>query len=253
VRWINNDGFAHTATSPGNFDSGNLNQGQSYQFRFTAVGTYEYFCALHPPNFMPVGRIIVEAPQPPPTATPTRAPGQVFSDVRSDEYFYAPVNYLVSRGIVSGYADGTFRPYNNTTRAQVTKMVVLGEGWTLVNPTRATFSDVERDNAFYTYIETAVQHGILGGYADGTFKPFNDVTRGQITKIVVLARNWSLASPTRNTFSDVPAGSTFFQHVETAVQQGILGGYADGTFRPTNNATRGQVAKIIYNAVTGGQ
>jgi plastocyanin len=247
VHWLNKDNDPHSVTSlatPPLFDSGVFNHNGTWQYTFNTPGTYSYFCTVHG-TYM-TGWVIVEAA---PTATPTMVPGQIFSDVRPADYFYEPVNSLVGQGIISGYADNTFRPYNNATRAQVTKMVVLSEGWTLINPAEATFSDVAPGTTFYSYIETGVEHGIISGYADDTFRPNNQVTRGQITKIVVLARGWNMSSPAINTFSDVPVGSTFFRHVETAAAQGILGGYSDGTFRPGNNATRGQVAKILYNAL----
>jgi len=75
-------------------------------------------------------------------------------------------------------------------------------------------------------------------------------TRGQLSKIVVIAAGWALLDPPTPTFSDVPYGSKFYQYVETAYSRGIFSGYADGTFRPGNNATRGQIARIVYNAVT---
>jgi hypothetical protein len=173
-----------------------------------------------------------------------------FTDVQPSDYFYEALRYLYCRGIVSGYADGTFRPYNNTTRAQLTKMVVLGEGWTIVTPQQPTFSDVLPGDTFYGYIETAVQHETISGYADGTFRPFNSVTRAQLTKIIVLARDWTLVDPPIATFADVPIGSPFFEYVETAAVHDIISGYADGTFRPWNNATRGQIAKVLHSALT---
>ena len=50
--------------------------------------------------------------------------------------------------------------------------------------------------------------------------------------------------------SGVPLGSTFYTYVETASCHGVVTGYADGTFRPANTAVRGQIAKIVYNALT---
>ena len=52
-----------------------------------------------------------------------------FIDVQPTDYFYEAVRYLHCRGAVSGYSDSTFRPYNNATRAQIAKIVVLAEGW----------------------------------------------------------------------------------------------------------------------------
>ncbi len=73
------------------------------------------------------------------------------------------------------------------TNLQVTKIVVLAEGWTLECPQQGHFSDVPHDNSFFCYIETAVSHGIINGYGDGTFLPSNPAFRGQISKIVYLA------------------------------------------------------------------
>jgi hypothetical protein len=173
-----------------------------------------------------------------------------FTDVQPAEYFYEAVRYMYCNGIISGYSDNTFRPYNNTTRGQLAKIVVLAERWQLLNPPNPRFTDVPNTNPFYQYIETAAARGIISGYADGTFRPGNDVTRGQLCKIVVLAEGWAIYTPPSPTFSDVPANNPFYQHIETAYSRGIISGYADGTFKPGNNATRGQIAKIVYNAIS---
>ena len=153
-------------------------------------------------------------------------------------------------GAISGYSDGTFRPFNNTTRGQVAKIVVLAEGWTLLNPQEPTFTDVPTVHTFYTYVETLYEHGAISGYADGTYRPYNDVTRGQIAKIVVLSRAWPPYSPPTPTFTDVPLTSPFYTYVETALERGVIQGYSDGTYRPANSATRGQISKVVYRAVT---
>jgi hypothetical protein len=117
-------------------------------------------------------------------------------------------------------------------------MVVLGEGWPLYNPAASTFSDVLPAHWFYAMVETAAKHGIIGGYGDGTFRPFNNVTRGQLCKIIVLARSWPLFNPEMPTFLDVPRTSAFYTYVETAFAHAIVSGYGDGTFRPQLDATR---------------
>ena len=173
-----------------------------------------------------------------------------FYDVQPDNPFYIEIRYLYCAGIISGYADGTFRPYANTTRGQLCKIVVLAEGWPLLNPPTPTFNDVPTNHTFYQYIETAADRGVISGYADGTFRPGNDVTRGQLSKIVVVAEQWALVNPPIPTFADVPVNHAFYTYIETAYDHGIISGYADGTFRPGNNATRGQICKIVYNAIT---
>jgi hypothetical protein len=200
-----------------------------------------------------------------------RVPGQLFYDVPPDSPFYAGVQDLAARGAISGYADSTFRPANNVTRGQLSKIVSLAFGQASVTPADGgyTFADVVPDSTFFTYVETSAANGVIGGYAcggtnpatgtaepcDGAHRPYyrpgNTLTRAQLSKIVVGTAGWPLLTPATATFSDVPVGSTFFEQVETAACHGVLGGYADGTFRPGNPASRGQTAKIVDNAILG--
>ena len=175
-----------------------------------------------------------------------------FTDVQASDYFAVSVQYLACRGVISGYSDGTFRPGNPTTRAQLAKIIVGGEGWALDTTGGPHFSDVATGNIFYPFIETAFHHGVISGYSDGTFRPSNPVTRGQLSKIIVAAQGWALDTTGGPHFTDVATGNVFYPFVETALSHHIISGYSDGTFRPGNPATRGQIAKIVYLALTGG-
>ena len=70
----------------------------------------------------------------------------------------------------------------------------------------------------------------------------------------MLAEGWTLADPATSTFIDVPANYAFYRYIETAYSHGIISGYSCGVecleFRPGSSATRGQICKIVYNAVT---
>ncbi len=185
------------------------------------------------------------------TPTPTPQPCEItFTDVNPSDYFYEAVHYLYCAGIISGYQDNTFRPYNNTTRAQITKIVVLAKGWDLDCPDTGHFSDVPTGHPFFCYIETAFEHGIISGYGDGTFRPDNFVTREQLCKIIVLAWGWPIDTTGGPHFSDVPESEPFYGFIETAFNHGVITGYADGTFRPLNRATRSQISVIIYRVIT---
>ncbi|HET7078280.1 MAG TPA: S-layer homology domain-containing protein, partial [Chloroflexia bacterium] len=207
------------------------------------------------------------SPAPPqPTATASATPCMAqFSDVRPTDYFATPVTYLACHGVISGYADGTFRPWNITSRGQMVKIVVGGFGLTAAGtqpPGGYSFADVPSAYPFYRYIETAAALGIVSGYPCGGpgegcdaygrpyFRPGADVTRGQLSKIVVNAAGWPVVIPAAATFSDVPPGSPFYAYIETAACRGVVSGYAGGTFRPAAGATRGQIAKIVYGALT---
>ncbi|MDQ2808837.1 MAG: S-layer homology domain-containing protein, partial [Chloroflexota bacterium] len=182
--------------------------------------------------------------------------------------YYGGVYALACRGVISGYSDGTFQPFNLTTRAQMTKIVTLAFGLAAATPpVGGTFADVPRSNVFYGLIETAAAHGLVSGYGCGGsnpqtgsaepcdaaqrpyFRPANPVTRGQLAKIVVLGAGWPLHPPATPSFRDVDTGNVFYPFVETAVGHGVVSGYSDGTFQPSANAFRGQIAKIVGLAI----
>ncbi len=188
------------------------------------------------------------------TPTPTYTPicsGGFFTDVRPGDYFFDAVSYLACRGAIFGYSDGTFRPYNYATRGQVCKIVVLAENWPIDTTGGPHFSDVPPSHPYYAYVETMYNH-YVHGYDDGTFRPYNGVTRGQFAKIIIVAQGWQLQTPPTPTFSDVPLDNPFYAYIETAYAHGVISGYADGTFRPNNPATRGQISKMVYTALLPG-
>jgi hypothetical protein len=215
-----------------------------------------------------------------PTLTPIACPGARFQDVCLGSTFWQYIEDLSVLGAISGYPCGGpnepcdpgnrpyFRPNANLTRGQVAKVVTLAFGINDTIPgTQQTFQDVAPNSTFWVYIERLVGRGAISGYPCGGpnepcvgptnrpyYRPNANVTRGQLTKIVAIARNWGLANPATASFNDVPVGSTFFQYVETAKQEGIVSGYPCGGpgepcpgqyFRPNNNVTRGQASKII--------
>jgi polysaccharide biosynthesis protein PslG len=197
-----------------------------------------------------------------------------FWDVPTNFWAYPYIDALATQGAIAGYADGSFQPGNNATRAQLSKIVVLAFALPLLNPAVATFEDVQPGSTFYQYVETAAARNLVNGYPCGGtgepcgpnrkpyFRPGNFITRAQIAKIVVAAAGWTLLNPLYAHFQDVPRGSTFYQSVETAVAYNILSGYPCGSagepcgpgnlpyFRPNANATRAQISKIVYLAST---
>jgi hypothetical protein len=130
-------------------------------------------------------------------------------------------------------------------------------------PCALTFTDVDPTNPFYPFIRCLACRQIVSGYADGTFRWGNDVTRGQLAKIIAGAAGLSNQIPsTQQTFEDVPGSNTFWLFIERLYATGAISGYACGGpgepcgpqqrpyFRWGANATRGQIAKIT--AVTAG-
>jgi hypothetical protein len=204
-----------------------------------------------------------------PTATTTPCDIE-FIDVPSNHTFYQFVRCLACRGIAGGYSDGTYRPNNDITRGQLSKIVSNAAGFS--DPVSGqTFEDVPSSHTFYEFVERMASRGIIGGYPCGGpgepcgtsnrpyFRPGNNATRGQISKIVSDAANFN-DPQTGQSFEDVPVGSTFHLWIERLVSRNIMSGYPCGGpgepcgtsnrpyFRPGYNATRGQMSKIVANS-----
>jgi hypothetical protein len=207
-----------------------------------------------------------ELPPDPLEPTPTACTIE-FSDVPSDHTFYAFVRCLACRNVISGYADGTFRPGNDVTRGQLTKMVANALGLN-EDPGAQIFEDVPIDSTFYEFIQRLTNRAIIGGYQCGGvgepcgsekrpyFRPGNTATRGQTSKIISNAA--SFEDPVSGqTFEDVPTTHIFYLWIQRLAAYGIIGGYQCGGvgepcgsenrpyFRPQNNVTRGQTSKIV--------
>ncbi|MEO8288379.1 MAG: S-layer homology domain-containing protein [Chloroflexota bacterium] len=208
---------------------------------------------------------------PPPTPTPIVCTPGVYTDVAPGSTFYPFVSCLSSRGIIGGYSDCTFRPQNNVTRGQLSKIVANAAGFS--DPAGAQmFQDVAPGSTFYDFVQRLASRGYINGYACGGpgepcvapgnkpyFRTNSNATRGQISKIVASAAGFVDPAGTR-LFQDVASGSTFYDYIQRLAHRTIINGYPCGGagepcgagnlpyFRPNNNATRGQTSKIVANA-----
>jgi plastocyanin len=306
VTWTNRDQIIHTTTSDtGVWHSFDMYPNQEFPVEFDTPGTYPYHCIYHP-NMTGVITVLdgcLGTPTPPtatatgsvPTNTAiagTSTPSSVaatltpspsgtapiptvcsttFSDVPESHTFYPFVRCLACRGIISGYADGTFRPGNDITRGQIAKAVSNAAGFN-ESPGAQIYEDVPPSNTFYAWINRLSRRGHIGGYNCGGagepcgtdnrpyFRPNANATRGQLAKIVASAAQIT-GTPTGQRYADVEPDSTFYLWIEQLSSLGVMGGYTCGSvptepcddqnrpyFRPSNNVTRGQASKIVANA-----
>lgn len=118
------------------------------------------------------------------------------------------------------------------------------------------FSDLPADHRAYPYVHCLACRNIMGGYADGTFRPDASVTRGEIAHVIALAAGYTDAIPAnRQTFVDVPATDPNWLYIEQAYTHGLLTGYECGVapggpcpgryFHPEHHVTRAQTAKLV--------
>gem|GEM_PF-6948198 len=178
-----------------------------------------------------------------------------FSDVSPDHEFFPAIVNLFGREVLSGYPDDTFRPYEPVLRAQFAKMAVGAFDYhdlEITNVDSPTFSDVppSTDPYPFDYVEEAAGNFLVTGFADGTFRPWEPLTRIQLLRILVRSREFYLEDPPaeyRMPFGDVPDADRSF--VAIAHYNGLVNGKDATRFDPYGLATRGHVAKILYNAL----
>jgi len=108
------------------------------------------------------------------------------------------------------------------------------------------FSDLSEDHVAFDAVKTLTQASVINGYTDGSFKPERSITRGQAAAL--LNNQLKINSESTELFSDVSENYRFSQDIASMKEAGIINGYPDGTFRPKETITRGQMALIIQNA-----
>ncbi|WP_338452580.1 S-layer homology domain-containing protein [Niallia oryzisoli] len=176
------------------------------------------------------------------TFSPIAGKAAGFSDVTTNYTFYDEVMYLSSNNFISGHTDGTFRPDQVVTRAQAA--IMIGKALNLNGEPRNTnFIDVTSTVTGSGYIASAVERGIISGFPDGTYRPNDPVTRGQMA--IFLNRAFTLTTGQANSFNDVSANMAAYQAILNVSANGIASGYPDGSYRPDQPVTRGQFSAFL--------
>lgn len=154
------------------------------------------------------------------------------------------LNKEIHFNYVIGYTDGTIRPNNDISRAEVATIffrLLTDEAREQYTTTAGNFTDVKAGMWCNRAIATLTNMGIIKGYTDGTFRPNADITRAELATII--ARFAKLDVNTK-TFSDIN-GHWAQKNIELAAGNGWINGYEDGTFRPNNNITRAETFAMI--------
>lgn len=146
---------------------------------------------------------------------------------------------------MSGYLDGTFKPNQNITRAEVAVMFsrLIDEDFDSDNYETTSFLDVAEDEWYSDRIGYIESLGIINGYPDSTFRPNAPITRAEFATI---ASNFDNLKETGDVyFSDLPDSHWAKNFVEMAYNRGWISGYPDGTIKPDRYITRAEVVSVV--------
>ena len=201
--------------------------------------------------------------------------GVQFLDLPGDDPIYPDVADLVTRHVIGGmespvgsgllfWSGGT-----NVKRAQFAKMIMEATGLhteAIDHLGKPSFKDVTLTslpaggpNPYpYDYVEEAAAAGIVNGFKDGRFGPYQTITRGQLIQMIVrgaaaAGKPFPTYTGHDTVFADVTPTSSLYKVVMQAYHAGIFQGSTgpDGRqyFYPGSSATRNHVAKMTYNLV----
>lgn len=111
-----------------------------------------------------------------------------FSDVAKSHWAANYIGYMQQFGIITGYADGSFRPDASVTRAE---FAAIASRFERLTEGTKSFSDMPGSHWAAKYINFAATRGWVNGYADGTFRPNNSITRAEVAAVTcrLLERN----------------------------------------------------------------
>jgi hypothetical protein len=184
---------------------------------------------------------VVATEEPAATATP--------NPVVSTEYSSAYVN---------GYEDGSFGPEKTITREEVSTMFarIIADSIELDKSYDSSFPDVTSADWSKNYIGYLEQFKIVNGYEDGTFKPKANITRAEMAVMIARAEGLDLTGvSTKTQFTDISSvyDSWATPAIKVLAEQGVITGYEDGTFRPSQSITRAETVAMINRMLKAGE
>ena len=175
-------------------------------------------------------------------------PSAAMNDVPVNAWFHAPVDNVLSKGIMAGTSATTFEPQTTVTRAMLAQILYAEAGKPSGAPD-AGFSDVEAGQWYTDAVNWAKAKGVVGGYPDNTFRPNDKITREQLAVMLKAYAGTTMVKPADlGSFADAGEVSDYAKDaVAWAVGAGLIAGRDNNKIAPQAGATRAEVAQIMTN------
>ena len=184
--------------------------------------------------------------------TPEDTSKMIFNDIEGVSWAKEAIEALYNKNVISGYGNGFFAPERSVTREQFVKMLVGALGLDTNTESSVSFSDVPEDEWFTPYINAAAALGIVSGKDDGSFGVGESITRQDMAVMCTRALN-AVGKTLGEGSSSFNDGDKISDYAKSAVGSmaaaGYLTGDENGSFNPTDTATRAQTAVVLYRII----
>ncbi|MFD2115756.1 S-layer homology domain-containing protein [Paenibacillus yanchengensis] len=181
------------------------------------------------------------------TEPSTEQPVNKLIDIKG-HWAQAAIEQLVNKQLMTGYPDGTFKPKKSLTRTEVATLIVRLLGLETENSAAeesTTFTDVPKANWAYDSVQIAAEHGIIQGRTATMYAPNDEVTRQELALMISRALQLP-AGEIATKFKDSDEIAPWAKDaVERVYEAGLIKGYDDQTFRPTQAITRAEAAVTL--------
>ena len=171
----------------------------------------------------------------------------IFPDVQPGAWYVPYIQYVYDNNLMGGTPKG-FEPNSPVTRAMVAQILYSAEDKPAVSG-KSPFKDVKPNNWFHDAVLWASSNGVVGGYADKTFRPYIDVTREQLAVMLYAFEGKPQVSGSLAKFADAESVSSWAKNAMIwAVRDGIIGGIRKNGvmyLQPQGKATRAQIAVML--------
>lgn len=175
---------------------------------------------------------------------------QNFSDVSDTHKNKTAIEYLQKNGVLQGYEDGRFKPSQDVNRAEMSKILVEGNG---VSPSADEYQNCFPDVTnqwFAKYVCYAKAKGWVQGYPDGTFKPERTILKVESIKMLLNARGIDTdENQTSTGYEDINTNEWYAPYVAKAKSLNLLE-ETGSTLSPAQNMSRGKTAEFLYRILT---
>ncbi len=182
-------------------------------------------------------------PDPDPKPKPEDNP---FTDVAEQDFFFAPVQWAVSKGVTNGLSATSFGPKADCTRAQVVTFLWRAAGEPAPESNENPFTDISEGQYYYDAVLWAVEQGITTGLSATTFGPNAACNRAQVVTFLWRAAGKPVPRSGDNPFGDVIIGQYYYDAVLWAVENEITTGLSATSFGPGSVCNRSQIVTFLY-------